>query len=124
MKLDAAARRGQAAWHSGHAAEEQVAQEYARRGMQVSARRWRTCNGEIDIIGQVGGDLVFVEVKKSRSHDSALWRVTPRQIARIFAAAGDYLAAQGLPFATPMRFDLALVDGVGRIEIMENALFA
>jgi putative endonuclease len=124
MDLKQSARRGHAAWHAGDAAEEQVAREYTRRGMHVSARRWRTRNGEIDIIGQVGGALVFVEVKKSRSHDSALWRVTPRQIARIFAAAGDYLAAQGLPFATPMRFDLALVDGVGRIEIMENALFA
>lgn len=124
MIAKASARRGQAAWHAGQAAEEQVAREYARRGMQVAARRWRTRNGEIDIVGQSGEDLVFVEVKKSSSHDNALSRVTQRQINRIFAAAGDYLAARGLPWSTPMRFDIALVDGVGRIEIMENALSA
>lgn len=118
------ARRGQAAYHAGQAAEEQVAREYSRRGLNVAARRFRSPHGEIDIVGQSEDGLVFVEVKKSRSHDSALARITQRQIDRIFAAAGDFLAARGLPWSTPMRFDIALVDGAGRIEIMENALFA
>jgi putative endonuclease len=106
---------------AGAAAEESVAQHYGRAGCAVAARRWRGASGEIDLIAQEGDGLVFVEVKRARSLSEAALRLTGRQIDRIVAAATEYLATTPLGQQTPVRFDLALVDGIGRVEIVENA---
>jgi putative endonuclease len=45
-------------------------------------------------------------------------------MARICTAASEYLAQEPLGQLTPVRFDVALVDGAGRIEILENAFAA
>lgn len=65
---------------------------------------------------------VFVEVKASADFDRAAESLLPGQIARIRAAASEYAARLPHGQDSAMRFDLALVDGVGRIEIVENAL--
>ena len=116
--------RGAMAYQAGLAAEEQVAQVYARAGHRVIARRWRGSAGEIDLIAQDGEGFVFIEVKQSRSHAEAAEHVTRAQIARIFGAATEYVAKAPLGMMTDMRFDVALVDGMGRIEVLENALAA
>lgn len=109
---------------AGASAEQQVAAHYARKGMPVIAQRWRGRGGEIDLVAQDGDGLVFIEVKKSRSHARAAERLSLRQIQRLFDAAGEYMAAFCAGRAVNARFDVALVDGVGRIEIIENALVA
>jgi putative endonuclease len=108
---------------SGHAAEDQVARHYAARGDTVVARRWRGRAGEIDLVVRSGAALVFVEVKASASHARAAERLGPAQQARILRAAEEYVAAM-MPDAASqeMRFDVALLDARGRIEIVENAL--
>lgn len=106
---------------AGHLAEENVAAHYARLGGRVLAQRWRCDWGEIDLIVAFGEEVVFVEVKSARSHEQAAWRLGRTQIRRICAAATAYCAHLEMGLLTRMRFDLALVDGVGRVSVMENA---
>lgn|SRR5690554_3873163 len=108
---------------AGVSAEKQVAALYARKGMDIAARRWRGQGGEIDIVARDGTGLIFIEVKKSRNHARAAERLSPRQIARLYNAASEYMAAF-CDAVVDARFDVALVDGAGRIEIVENALVA
>ncbi len=115
---------GAVSYHAGLSAEAQVARDYLRRGLPLAAQRWRGKGGEIDLIAQDGAGYVFIEVKKSRSHARAAERLSPRQVQRLFDAAGEFLAQCPAGLDTPCRFDLALVDAQGRIEIVENALSA
>jgi len=98
-----------------------VAQDYARRGRPVVCQRWRGKGGEIDLIAQDGDGLIFVEVKKSRSHARAAERLSARQMTRIYNSASEYLATQPKGQLTDVRFDVALVDGTGAINVVENA---
>jgi len=122
MRDDARRARGEMGHASGVAAEAQVEQSYLRRGARCLERRWRGAGGEIDLIFALAGDIVFVEVKASRTHARAAEHLGPRQAARLMASAEAYLGTLPGGTLTPMRIDVALVDGQGRIEIVENAL--
>jgi len=120
--VPAASHRAALNHHAGMAAESAVAARYLRAGFSVVARRWRGMAGEIDLICRRGTGLVFVEVKKSRSFALALERITPRQVARIFAAAAEFADGEPSGQNTEMRFDVAMVNSVGEIGVLENAL--
>ena len=111
--------RGQASYHVGQAAEAQVAALYANWAKPV-AQRWRGQGGEIDLIFDDDISLVFVEVKHARSFDAALNSLRDRQIARICTAAEEF--AGHYKHVREMRFDVALVNGVGEIRLMHNVL--
>lgn len=113
--------RGLVNYHAGHAAEGSVARHYEDRGITICARNWRGITGEIDLIGRQGGVVVFVEVKQSRTHDLAASHISQAQIGRIFATVDEFLAGEPDGLLTDVRIDLALVDGQGRIEVLENA---
>ena len=66
------------------------------------------------------GTTVFVEVKKSRDFGSAALRVSERQMRRIYASAAAYLANSPAGMDSESRFDIALVDSRGAVEIIEN----
>ena len=117
-----AAMTGAVAHRAGLAAEAQVAAEYLRRGVEVIARRWRGRAGELDIVARDQGEVIFIEVKKSRSFAQAASRVSQRQILRMQQTACEFLEGEPAGQLTPMRFDVALVDAQGRIEVLENAL--
>lgn len=106
------------AHHCGVAAEEAAARGYRADGGRVRAARWRCPEGELDLVVEFPGEIVFVEVKARRRH--AAESVTPRQWARIGAAATRFLAEE-TDGAAACRFDLALVDRAGRLERIENA---
>ena len=113
--------RGRLAHLSGALAEDGVARLLEGRGMTVLARRWRGKAGEIDLICREGACLVFVEVKQSATHGEAAQRLGAAQQGRIMRAALEYCETEGLAPLPEMRFDAALVDGQGRIEILERA---
>lgn len=108
-------------YHAGLAAEAIVENEYARRGRGIAGRRWRGRGGEIDLIVRDGTGLVFVEVKKSRTHDQALRRVSRKQMDRLCAAASEFVSHEPNGQLTDMRFDVATVDAAGTVRIIENA---
>jgi putative endonuclease len=116
-------RRGQLAYLAGLAAEDQVVTQYLTRGYHLEAARWRGKAGEIDLILRPPDrdGFVFVEVKKSRSFGHALARVSARQAQRIMRAAEEFLGQCGAGLLTNMRFDVAMVDAQGQIEVLENA---
>ena len=115
------ADRGRANFHAGQAAEQAVALLYESRGVKICARRWRGHSGEIDLVGRLGDEVIVIEVKQSRTHDLAASHILPAQIGRIFATAEEFLAGEPKGLFTDLRIDLALVDGQGRIEVLENA---
>lgn len=118
------ATRGLANYHSGMAAESVVAHRYQARGDRIAARRWRGSRGELDLVVQgQDGLLVFVEVKHARNHDLAACRVSRAQLGRLVRTSEEYRARQHGTLDVDMRFDLALVDAMGRIEVIENAFF-
>jgi putative endonuclease len=106
---------------SGLSAEGAVARRYEAEGRPIAARRWRGKWGEIDLIAREGDTVVFVEVKQARTHDEAAGRIGWRQVQRIWAAAQEFLDGEPLRSLTEVRFDLALVDSLGRVEIRQHA---
>lgn len=113
--------RGSVSYHAGHSAENAVASDYEQRGFAIARRRWRGAGGEIDLIARNGDGLVFVEVKKSRSFEAAAARISARQIERIYASAAQFLESEPAGQLTNVRFDAALVDASGAVQIIENA---
>ena len=115
---------GAVSYLAGLSAEDQVARRYARDGHVILSRRWRGAGGEIDLVAQKGGEVVFIEVKKSRSHARAAERLSQRQLSRIYRSAEDYLGHMAAGTDTACRVDVALLDSMGRIDIVPNVLCA
>ncbi|MCL3881958.1 YraN family protein [Marivita sp. GX14005] len=108
-------------YYAGLNAEKSVQRHYQRQGAELREARWRGPGGEIDLILAEGERMVFVEVKKSRTHDQAAQRITARQMGRILRSAESYLGRCPKGSLTEARVDIALVDGQGKIEIIPNA---
>jgi len=115
---------GAVSYRAGLAAEDQVAQLYTRSGRRIAERRWRGISGEIDLIARDGAGVIFIEVKKSTTHAMAAEHLSARQMRRIYDAAAEYLGGEPLGQLTEARFDVALVDATGQIEVLENAFAA
>jgi len=113
--------RGLNAYLSGCAAEKTAAMGYHGRGADLLETRWRGKGGEIDLIFRQDGVYVFCEVKKAGSFEEAVMRLRPDQMRRIHAAASEYLFFTPDGQLSEVRFDLAVVDDAGRLDIIENA---
>lgn len=111
---------GIVSYHAGLAAEGAVAADYQGRGHALAASRWRGAAGEIDLVLRDGAGLIFVEVKKARDFARAADRLGRAQLERIWATAAEFMAGEPRGQLTPARIDLALVDGTGRVRIVEN----
>jgi putative endonuclease len=107
---------------AGAAAEDLAASWLSRQGLRVLERNWRVRGGEIDLICEEQGCLVFVEVRLRRGggFGGAAASITPAKQRRIILAARHYLAARR---ESPCRFDAVLLDGLdeGRIEWLRDA---
>ena len=110
----------------GKLGEDLACRDLERRGYAVLARRYRTRFGEIDIVAEDRGAIVFVEVKARRSarYGSAAEAVSLRKRRRIGAMALDYLAWSGRLGRT-CRFDVVAIDRIGSdamtIEVITDA---
>jgi putative endonuclease len=98
-----------AAFQTGLSAESRAAAFLMAKGYRILARRFRTPHGEIDIVARKRNLLAFVEVKARASLDEAAYAVTPRQQARIIAAAQGWLMAHPEHADFDMRFDAMLI---------------
>lgn len=115
-------QRGRSNWQSGVAAEQAAARYYQARGGIVLAERFRTKDGELDLVIDLHGVLVFVEVKH-RSAQFADSPITERQWQRLANAALHYMVPiQNETGVQPScRFDVVLAGQDGRLRIIENA---
>jgi putative endonuclease len=109
----------------GRTGEELARLHLERHGYRILACNYRVRFGEIDLIAEDGGALVFIEVKTrtGSTHGHPLEAVTAakqRQLARV---ALDYLSRE--PREQPLRFDVVAVllgkVGPPRIEVVKNA---
>ena len=110
---------------AGARAEELCAEMLRRAGLRVLARNWRCRHGEIDLVAEEGGTLVFAEVRYRRDQrfGGAAGSITAAKQTRLVAAARLYLMRR--PDAD-CRFDVLLLDSLeaGRIEWIRNAFAA
>lgn len=113
----------------GNRGEEAAARYLAACRYQIKARQYRCPLGEIDLIAERDGCLVFVEVKTRRSlrYGSPALAVTPAKQRRIIQVATWYLQ-QNPPADRPCRFDVVEVfrtdEGKWHIRQYENAFEA
>jgi putative endonuclease len=95
----------------GQAGEDQALAYLTKQGLKLVERNFRCKVGEIDLIMQDCGSLVFIEVRHrdSVSHGGALASITPAKQRRLVRAAQFYLLRyKQLP---PCRFDAVAIDG-------------
>ena len=115
---------GSRSYHAGLAAEHIVENHYLAAGDGIMARRWRGQGGELDLILRRDDKIIFVEVKQSKTHDQAVQAFGPKQQRRVYDAGAEYLATAATPWQGDVQFDVALVDQIGRVAVIENALAA
>lgn len=94
---------------------EQIAVDHLQNlGLRIVQRNWRCRYGELDVIAEESGTIVFVEVK-TRTGDAfggVEQAVTPAKVRRIRRLAGLWLAGQDRGWAQ-IRLDVIGVR-VGR----------
>ena len=107
---------------AGARAEDLCAELLLRAGLRILARNWRCRHGEIDLVADEGGTLVFVEVRLRGSslYGGAAESVTRAKRKRLLAAARLYLSGRK---EANCRFDVLLLDGDERpaIQWIRNA---
>lgn len=99
----------QRAERAGRRAETLAALLLRLKAYRILARRYRSPMGEIDIVADRFGTLVFVEVKSRRPRASEEEALLAVNRARILRAAQHYLMMHPGLANRPMRFDLVLV---------------
>ncbi|KAF4516129.1 hypothetical protein B566_EDAN000367 [Ephemera danica] len=106
---------------------ETSAEQFLRRkGYRILERNLRTAIGELDLVADDHGVLVFVEVKArtTGAFGGALLAVGRRKQAKLIRLAGQYLAQRHLSDRV-CRFDVVLVQGSAesllQIEHIEHA---
>jgi putative endonuclease len=105
----------------GVAAEDAAVAALVAEGWTILGRRLRTPAGEVDVVAERDGLCVFVEVKRRPDFATAAWALGARQRARYMAAAEILLGANPLWGRGGVRFDVILVDAVGRVRRLANA---
>jgi putative endonuclease len=113
-------QRGARSHLTGIVAEEAVCRRYLAAGYDLVASRKRCPEGEIDLLMRLDAQLVAVEVKSSATHDLAMEHATFAQLERVSLACERCMQDMADDGISDMRLDLALVDGQGRIEVMES----
>jgi putative endonuclease len=89
-------------------------EELTRRGYAILERRYRTRYGEIDIVAEEQGTLVFVEVKarENVTFGTAVEAVTPAKQRKVASRAVEYLARKHVT-DRQCRFDVVAIDFAG-----------
>jgi putative endonuclease len=109
----------------GPRGEDAAVDAYRRRGYRIVARNWRCGIGELDLVVERRGVLVFCEVKsrRGRAFGGGYEAVTCRKQAKLRSLAEAFLQAAGSrPQA--IRFDVASVAVRGErsaVELFEDA---
>jgi putative endonuclease len=95
----------------GESGENLAVRELSARGYAILARRYRTRHGEIDIVAEHEGTIVFIEVraKATAEFGHAAESVTDAKQRKVTAMAVDYLARHRIA-NRPCRFDVVAID--------------
>lgn len=104
----------------GRWGEDVAARHYARAGYALLDRNWRSATGELDLVVERDGVIVFSEVKARRTEafGPAAAAVTLDKQRRIRLLAIEWLRANER--SGTIRFDVVAVTGT-TIEVIEDA---
>lgn len=91
------------------------------KGYSILARRYKTPQGEIDIIAIKGKAIVFVEVKARNNEADALASITSQKRHRTQRAALAFVASHPQFIHHDLRFDVMVVTSRFRIIHLVNA---
>jgi putative endonuclease len=112
----------------GKRGEQYAAQYLTDRGYAIRTRNWRCPVGEIDLVAEKEGKLIFVEVRTRRGDrlGTPEESITPTKRARLIAAAQTYLDEQGQA-DRDWRIDMVAIEigshgEVKRCTLIENAI--
>lgn len=102
----------------GQTSEAQAERFLREKGYRILERNLRTRLGELDLVAEDRGVLVFVEVKArmSGAFGGALSAVDARKRAKVVKLAAQYLAQRHLS-DRPCRFDVIVVQGGSSAEL-------
>lgn len=112
---------------AGRKAEDHVARWLKLRGWKILAERFKTGEGEVDLIARRKNVIVFVEVKQREKLPVIEDVVTQTNITRVMDAAEIWVERnfETLGSDFEIRFDLALIEGrvhpLSNVKYIENA---
>ena len=113
---------------SGQVAERFAADHLRRLGYQILETNVRVPGGELDIVAEQKGTLVFVEVRARRGSQfgTAVETVGFSKRRRVAQAAQGYLQVRAVDPARPSRIDVVAIqlDRTGRptgVDVITNA---
>ena len=91
------------------------------KGYKILAENFAGKMGEIDLVAEKGGVVVFVEVKarETLAYGEPIEAVTPQKVRKIALTAQQFLVAKRL-LGKPVRFDVVEVL-CGEVRHTENA---
>lgn len=119
--MKARQNRGRQAYKRGVDAEAIAAAALQADGWIVLAQRLRTDAGEVDLLAERDGVLAVVEVKARARLTQAAQAVSPRQRARLLAAAEIILVDHPEWGRAGVRCDILLVDEAKRVRRIADA---
>lgn len=104
--------------------EQRAADYLVHHGHRILARNYRCRFGEIDLVSEQNGTLVFSEVKfrSTARYGTPMQAVHPKKQKTISNVASFYLYRNGYSLQTPCRFDVIAVSEQ-EICVYENAFF-
>ncbi len=111
----------------GRQGEDLAAVYLQNMGYKILARNYRLRSGEVDIIADDAGTLVFVEVKarSGLTFGQPYEAVTPRKQRQLSKVALEYISRQGVREVGPARFDVVAVlfenNRPPAVEVIKNA---
>jgi putative endonuclease len=97
---------------TGRRGEQIAADHLLAKGYRILERNWRCPSGEIDIVAEDGGVLVFVEVrtrKMTGAFGTAAESVRPRKQRKVSETAQVYMY-RNKAYGRPVRFDVVAVE--------------
>lgn len=110
----------------GRFAEDKAAEYYISKGYLIRERNWRHKKIEIDIIAQLGNEIIFIEVKARSGRNMApIDAVNFSKRRRMVYGADIYL--RRLNGSYEYRYDIFALEGDMsnyKIEIYENAFYS
>lgn len=107
----------------GRAGEIKAAEFLKKNGFKILTTNYRTSFGEIDIVADDNGTLVFVEVKTRSSDDfgAPSEAVNAKKREKYYKVASFYLQKEK-KLDSPCRFDVVEIEN-GRINHIINAFY-
>jgi len=111
----------------GRRAEDHVARWLRLRGWKILAERFKTAEGEVDLIARKKNMIAFVEVKQREKLSVTEDVLTQTNITRVMDAAEVWVSRnfETLGEDFEIRFDLAVIEGrvhpLAKVNYIESA---